>query len=279
MSEAGQTFLTKELRLRILSAIVMIAVTLIVTWVGDFSFRMLCAGIGAAVFYEWLKMAKAHSTAPERQLSGLLMATAGIIVLTAPGGALSFVMVGALAVLALFAAPMLGSTRWNAVGLAYASLAALSLALLRGGEVEGLKTVVFVFVVVWATDIMAYFVGRTFGGPKLAPAISPGKTWSGALGGTVFALVFGMFAAFMMETRLPVGALLVLIVALSVASQSGDLFESWLKRRFQVKDSSKLIPGHGGVMDRVDGLVAASLLLYVIGAVLADPDRPALAFF
>lgn len=279
MSEPGQNFLTKELRLRILSAIVMISVTLIVTWVGGFSFRMLCAGIGAAVFYEWLKMAKAHSTAPERQLSSLLMATAGIIVLTAPGGALSLLMVAALAVLALFAAPMLGSTRWNAIGLAYASFAALSLALLRGGDVEGLKTVVFVFVVVWSTDIMAYFVGRTFGGPKLAPAISPGKTWSGAVGGAVFALVLGMFAAFMMETRMAVGALITLIVMLSIVSQIGDLFESWLKRRFQVKDSSKLIPGHGGVMDRVDGLVAASLLLYVIGAVLADPDRPALAFF
>lgn len=279
MSEAGQTFLTKELRLRILSAVVMIAVTLIVTFVGGFSFRMLCAAIGGAVFYEWLKMAKAKTTASERQMSALLMTTAGIIVLTAPGGALSFVMVAALVLLAFFAAPMLGSTRWNAAGLAYASLAALSLALLRGDGVEGLKAVVFVFVVVWATDIMAYFVGRTFGGPKLAPSISPGKTWSGAAGGAVFALVFGMFAAFMMETRLPVAALLALILALSIASQIGDLFESWLKRRFQVKDSSKLIPGHGGVMDRVDGLVAASLLLYVVGAVLADADRPALAFF
>lgn len=279
MNEQPKAFLTKELRLRILSAIVMIAVALIVTWVGDFSFRMLCAGIGAAVFYEWLMMAKERSTAPERQLSALLMTAAGIVVLTAPGGALSFVMVAALAALAFSAAPMLGSTRWNAVGIAYASAAGLSLALLRGGDMDGLKAVLFVFVVVWTTDIMAYFVGRTFGGPKLAPSISPGKTWSGAVGGAVFALVLGMLAAFAMKTTMSVGFLFVLIVVLSVASQIGDLFESWLKRRFQVKDSSRIIPGHGGVMDRVDGLIAASLVLYTIGAILADPDRPALAFF
>lgn len=277
--EGGGFTISRELRLRILSALVMIVVTLIVTWVGGFSFRMLCAAVGGAVFYEWLRMARERSTAPERQVTGLLMATVGIIVLLAPGGALSFVMIGALVVLAAIAASMLGSTRWNAGGLAYAGAAALSLALLRGEEVDGFKAVVFVFIVVWATDIMAYFVGRALGGPKLAPAISPGKTWSGAIGGTGFAIVFGLIAAFVMEAQLSIAALAGLILLLSVVSQIGDLFESWLKRRFVVKDSSRLIPGHGGVMDRVDGLVAAALVLYALGAVLADPDRPALAFF
>jgi phosphatidate cytidylyltransferase len=115
---------------------------------------------------------------------------------------------------------------------------------LRGEDVEGLKTVVFVFVVVWSTDIMAYFVGRTFGGPKLAPAISPGKTWSGAVGGAVFALVLGMFAAFMMETRMAVGALFALIFVLSVASQIGDLFESG--RRSGCRKPAAIRRGSGG---------------------------------
>lgn len=279
MRTDGGAFLTRELQLRIVSAIVMIVVALTATWIGGLAFRLLCAAIAAAVFYEWLQMAKAHGTKPDRQLSTGLMVAICAVILAMPGGATGFAIVMALAALSAMAAPALDSSRWNAAGLFYAGIAGLSLALLRDVGLEGFKTVIFLFVIVWATDILAYFVGRTLGGPKLAPAISPGKTWSGACGGTLAALVLGLAAAMWMDTRLSLAALTVLILVLSATSQIGDLFESWLKRRFQVKDSSHIIPGHGGVMDRVDGLVAASLVLYVIGAILADPDGPGLAFF
>ncbi len=124
----------------------------------------------------------------------------------------------------------------------------------------------------WATDIFAYFVGRAVGGPKLAPHISPGKTWSGAIGGTAAAVI----AAALVGLWLPQSSTLLglLALALSVVSQAGDLFESWVKRRAGVKDSSHLIPGHGGVMDRVDGLVAAAVALYLIGAAAGGIGHP-----
>lgn len=277
--KAASGFVTKELRLRILSALVMIVVALTATWIGGLTFRILCIAIAGAVFYEWLQMAKAHAATTDRQISTGLMVAICAVILVVPDGLTSFAIIVALAALSAMAAQALGSSRWNGAGLLYAGLAGLSLALLRGTGLEGFKTVVFLFVVVWATDILAYFVGKALGGPKLAPAISPGKTWSGACGGTLAALILGLAAAFAMNMRLTVTAAIALILLLSVVSQIGDLFESWLKRRFQVKDSSHIIPGHGGVMDRVDGLVAASLVLYVVGAILIDPDTPALAFF
>jgi phosphatidate cytidylyltransferase len=129
---------------------------------------------------------------------------------------------------------------------------------------------IFIFAVVWATDILAYFTGRAIGGPKLAPRISPGKTWSGAIGGAVSGVIAGV-AVFLSHFSLDDVRIPLLALALSVASQIGDLFESYMKRRFGVKDSSRLIPGHGGVMDRVDGLVFAcfAALLFVLVQVMA----------
>lgn len=271
--------MTRELQLRIVSAVVMIAVALVATWIGGLAFRLLCAAIAAAVFYEWLQMANAHGPKKDGKLALPFMAAICVVIVAAPDGAVSFAIVLALAALSAIIASAMRSPRWNTAGLVYAGQAGLSLALLRGTGPEGFKTVVFLFVVVWATDILAYFVGRALKGPRLAPMISPGKTWSGAMGGTIAALILGFGVAIWMDTRLSLAALFVLILVLSAISQVGDLFESWLKRRFQVKDSSHIIPGHGGVMDRVDGLVAAGFALYVTGAVLAGSEAPALAFF
>ena len=171
-----------------------------------------------------------------------------------------------------------GQGSWTPAGLAYAGLSGVSLAWLRDGDQAGLLAILFLFAVVWATDIAAYFVGRSLGGPKLAPSISPGKTQSGALGGTVGGVLAGMaLAAFAGLGNLPL--LAVVAFLLSIVSQIGDLFESWVKRRHGVKDSGTLIPGHGGVMDRVDGLVAAAFALYAIGLMLGSADKPAQALF
>jgi phosphatidate cytidylyltransferase len=187
-------------------------------------------------------------------------------------------LIAILVVASAIAARIRGATQWEASGVAYAALSGFSLAYLRDDNHSGLIAILFLFAVVWATDIAAYFVGRAVGGPKLAPSISPGKTQSGALGGAVGGVVAGLLLAIAAGAGNLVQLGLVAL-ALSIVSQIGDLFESWVKRRHGCKDSSNLIPGHGGVMDRVDGLVAAAFALYVIGWIAAGAEHPALGLF
>ena len=143
-------------------------------------------------------------------------------------------------------------------GLIYIVLAMLALGWLRANPAAGLATILFLLAVVWSSDVGAYAAGRLIGGPRLAPSISPGKTWSGAAGGLVAAVIVGAVAARLWHG--PFGPAMVAAGALGIASQLGDLLESAAKRQFGVKDSSHLIPGHGGLLDRLDGLIAAALL-------------------
>jgi phosphatidate cytidylyltransferase len=148
---------------------------------------------------------------------------------------------------------------------------------LRNDPRYGLVAIIFLFAVVWTTDIAAYFAGRAFGGPKLAPRLSPKKTWSGALGGAIWAVMAAGIVAIMGGLpRLVVAALVGLV--LSVASQAGDLFESGLKRHYGAKDASQLIPGHGGLMDRLDGFIVAALLAAIVGLVRGGTDGAARGF-
>ena len=148
---------------------------------------------------------------------------------------------------------------WYIAGFLYAALAALALLWIRerADQADGLRLVLWVFIVVWSVDIGAYFSGRAIGGPKLAPSISPGKTWAGFYGGVAAATLLG--GAWVLYTGLhPVQLLLAPLFA--AAAQGGDLFESWMKRRAGVKDSGRWLPGHGGVFDRVDGLLPVAIL-------------------
>lgn len=268
-----------NLQQRVMSAIVLVAVALLLTWAGGVWYRLLCAAIGAAVLYEWLAMmlpreARAHATVLAVMLAlVLVLVLAGTPVIVQLAALLGAVVVGA----AHAAYERRGF--WPVAGIAYAGASAIALAALRGADGAGLAATLLLFAIVWATDILAYFVGRAIGGPKLAPAISPGKTWSGAIGGTVAGVAAGVAVAIAFGTWWSFAGMLLLALLLSVFSQIGDLFESRLKRMFSVKDSSQLIPGHGGVMDRVDGLVAAAFALFVVGALIAAPDQPAHAFF
>ena len=149
---------------------------------------------------------------------------------------------------------------WYGGGFLYALLAALSLLWIRDRADHGLALVLWVFLVTWSTDIGAYFAGRAIGGPKLAPAISPGKTWAGLYGGVAAATLIG--AAWALWNSLP-PAILLLAPLFAVAAQGGDLFESWMKRRSGRKDSGTWLPGHGGVFDRVDGLLPVAILTAV----------------
>ncbi|TPN88127.1 phosphatidate cytidylyltransferase [Mesorhizobium sp. CU2] len=267
-----------NLQQRVISAIVMAVVTLAVTWFGGLPFRLFSGAIAALIFYEWTRMSR-HAGGATLGVLPEVLTLVFIVALIAGLPAHWLLLLGAIVVAAVaIAARMRGAGRWEASGLAYAALSGFSLAYLRDDSHSGLVAILFLFAVVWATDIAAYFVGRAVGGPKLAPSISPGKTQSGALGGAVGGVVAGLLLAFAAGA----GNLLLLgfvALALSIVSQIGDLFESWVKRRHGAKDSSNLIPGHGGVMDRVDGLVAAGFALYVIGWVAAGADHPALGLF
>lgn len=268
-----------NLRQRVLSGIVLVAVALALTLAGGVWYRLLAAAIAGAVLYEWLAMSAPAGARAHRAVVAVLL---GLVLAMLLAGLPASTLLVALAVAVVASAAhaaYAGAGFWPVAGLAYAGLLGIALAALRGGDAAGLYATLFLFAVVWATDILAYFVGRALGGPKLAPSISPGKTWSGALGGTAAAILAGTAVASGLGSPLGWVALVALTLALSAVSQIGDLFESSIKRRFGVKDSSQLIPGHGGVMDRVDGLAAAAVALFSVGALLAGPDAPAAAFF
>ncbi len=267
-----------NLQLRTISALVMAVVVLGLTWFGGLPFRFFAALISAAIFYEWTRMTRPSPATGVGLLPEVLMAMFIVALLAGFSAPVLLLLVTVMVGIAALAASVRGAGQWDAGGLAYAGLSGLSLALLRDDDHSGLVAILFLFSVVWATDILAYFVGRRIGGPKLAPSISPGKTRSGALGGTVGGVIAGLVLAVVAGVE-NLAVLAVVALALSIVSQAGDLFESWVKRRHGAKDSSTLIPGHGGVMDRVDGLVAAALALYVIGWISASADHPAQGLF
>ena len=261
-----------NLQKRTLSAIVLIVVAVILTWIGGFAFGVLACAIGLSVLYEWQSISESRSTPLTSGLAWVCLASAMLVLLFTQH---VLTMIGILFAGAALIAFIGGrkSGYWPASGLIYAGFPAMALTLLRGDTGDGFAAILFLFAVVWATDIFAYFNGRALGGPKLAPRFSPNKTWSGAIGGTAAGVAAGVACASFITPgggiSLPFLALLISIVA-----QVGDLGESWMKRKFGIKDSGTLIPGHGGVMDRVDGLVAAAALLYVIGAILVTPETP-----
>jgi phosphatidate cytidylyltransferase len=162
---------------------------------------------------------------------------------------------------------------WIAGGIPYAGTLGVAPIVLRSDGEDGFLAVIFLFAVVWTTDIAAYFIGRAAGGPKLVPQVSPNKTWSGAIGGTLAAIVVALVLA---KTAALAGlfAVAMLAIVLSVSAQAGDAFESFLKRRFGAKDSSHLIPGHGGLMDRLDGFVTASVVAALIGLARGGFEAP-----
>lgn len=163
---------------------------------------------------------------------------------------------------------------WVVAGIGYAGVMFAAPVILRADAAHGLLAILLLFAVVWTTDIFGYFAGRAFGGPKLCPAISPKKTWSGAIAGTLGAMIVAVLLAGYFGTFNKV-AIAGIALLLSVTAQLGDLLESWVKRRFGAKDASQLIPGHGGVMDRLDGFWAAVFVGCAIGLLRGGFATPA----
>ena len=251
-----------DLRKRVLSAALLAPVALFCVWLGAEAWTALMAAAAIGLGMEWSVLCGMLPwRMPGLSVPLVLMLAGTASVLDHERVALIFLAVGALAVWRIAA------RRSLAAGVLYVGIPVTALIWLRGSDSVGRADVLFLVFVVWASDIGAYAFGRAFGGPKLAPAISPGKTWSGAAGGLLAAMLVGEAVAAVLSPS-ALGRAASIACALGIASQAGDLLESWIKRQFNVKDSGRLIPGHGGLLDRLDGLLAAAPVAAILAMLL-----------
>lgn len=269
----------RDLRKRFLSAALLAPAALLCVWLGAEAWTALMAAAAALLAWEWVKLC-GYST---RRVPGIavpaVVLAAGTLAVDARWLlAVLLLCVGAVAVGAVSGRfPPRGrpSNKWLGFGVLYIGLASVALIHLRGDASAGRLNVLFLFFTVWASDIGAYAAGRWLGGPKLAPSVSPNKTWAGAAGGLLSAVAVGAVTAYVMAsagTPAPTGRVLLVAGGIGVLAQIGDFFESWIKRRFDVKDSSSLIPGHGGLLDRLDGVLAAAPAAAVLGVLLGPGE-------
>jgi phosphatidate cytidylyltransferase len=268
-----------NLLLRVASAAVLGPLVLVLAYIGGWLFFLLCAAAAAGVLWEWTKLVA--DSADARILLPGFSALLFALVLTAldePGAAAGMIFIGAALAAGVMAAwprrfPARNPLVWGSCGILYAGIAYLGPALIRRDAAWGFVAVLFVAMTVWTTDISAYAVGRTLGGPLLWPRISPNKTWAGAVGGVLGGVAAGTSVAYAsgVDKLVAVG---VVAFVLSVLTQAGDLFESAVKRRFGAKDAGSLIPGHGGLMDRLDGFLLAAFVALLIGILRQGPDAP-----
>ena len=249
------------LRPRILSAIVMAAVALVALGAGRPGFNLLVVAGAAILAWEWTRLCGGGRfgwTGVVQTVAALAVVAAAIL-----GEPWLGVLLGVGGIVGGYVAARVSGRdhpRWIAAGVAYIGLPCMALIWLRA-EPGGGSLILWLLLAVWATDIGAFFAGRLIGGPLLAPRLSPKKTWAGLAGGAVSAALIGLVLP-SFDAHTPPGLTLALAgVIVAVTAQAGDLGESWVKRRFGVKDASQLIPGHGGLFDRVDGLLAAALVL------------------
>jgi phosphatidate cytidylyltransferase len=266
-----------SLKGRILSAIVLApAVLALVIW-GTWPFALLAAVAVVLLAIEWRHLITAHIDVKSGDLAGLAACVVALLVLFLGtigyyGLAMLTMLLGA-ALASLIANVIGASAIWAGAGVFYLSLPMLAMIWLRAVPQIGLTILLWLIFVVWATDIMAYFVGRQIGGRRLAPSISPGKTWAGLWGGVAGAAIVGAgFALFVGPFRLLPS--IILAAGLACVAQFGDLVESALKRKAGVKDSGGLIPGHGGLFDRLDGLLFAAPVLALVALIAEGQGWP-----
>jgi phosphatidate cytidylyltransferase len=258
---------TSELALRVASAIVMAALALATAYYDGWPFALFWTIAAMLVLREWLTMAGiAGWSRSAAWITGCasIAAAGGLAEITERFEPMAVPVLLAGAVVA--AALGRGARGWAAAGVLYAGVIAVVPIDLRGHPAHGLVAILWAFAVVWLTDICAYFIGRAVGGPKLWPAVSPKKTWSGFIGGVTGGTVAALAVVWVARHQFGLGwysgpALFAMTLAASVISQGGDLLESSMKRHFGAKDASHLIPGHGGVMDRLDSFWAVCVFL------------------
>ncbi|WP_088342514.1 MULTISPECIES: phosphatidate cytidylyltransferase [Rhodomicrobium] len=264
---------TRELSVRIYSALILVAVALFLTLTSLESFAVLITLFIAAMAWEWGRLVR--NSGFDAAFFVQLAATAIASWATVRGCLSCALFAVILGTIGVFAVRAFKDERpqawWSAAGVYYAGLPAIALIWLRSDAAYGWQAILYIFAIVWTTDSAAYVFGRWLGGPKLAPRISPKKTWSGLIGGALAAGLAGLiFGILIGESN---GRLALLAIGLAAVAQLGDLGESALKRVFGMKDSSGLIPGHGGVLDRIDGLVVVAVAAGIIAWSL-DPANP-----
>jgi phosphatidate cytidylyltransferase len=269
-----------NLTLRVASAAVLAPVTLAISYVGGWIFYALCAVAAGGILWEWVSLAS-HRADPRVLAPGwfALFGAMLLIGLSLPAGSIGVVAIGALVAGSIVAALPRATDEalapaWAAGGVIYAGALLIAPAILRSDPQWGLVALLFLFANVWATDIFAFFCGRAIGGPLLWPRVSPKKTWAGAIGGLAGGVAASVAVAYASGVG-KLGIVGVMACVLSVLAQAGDLFESSVKRRFGAKDASRLIPGHGGLMDRLDGFIAAALAALLIGIIHQGMAAPA----
>jgi phosphatidate cytidylyltransferase len=270
---------TQNFLRRTASALVLAPLAILAAYLGGWIFAAVCAATAMLVLWEWSALTRSDNRLILGAGLPALLAAAVSAQVGAPGVAILVIAAGAFIAAILMAArprpdQPANAAEWAAAGIVYAAIMLVSPIQLRQDPQMGFAALLFLFATVWSTDIFAYLVGRKIGGPLLWPRLSPKKTWAGVVGGLAGGVVAGSIVAYASAgTHLAIGGVLALI--LSIAAQVGDLLESAVKRRFGVKDASALIPGHGGVMDRVDGLLVAALVAVLIGALRFDTATPA----
>lgn len=258
---------SRNLLTRVIAALVLAPLAIAIAWAGGPLWVALVTLASIGLYVEWLMIVGAGQERLTVAAGTAALVVSGVCLALGHNEYSLIVLVIGTAAVAVVSQRL---RSWSVIGFCYAAAAEFASALVRLDGIYGFIALIFVMLIVWVTDIGGYFAGRGIGGPKLWSRVSPKKTWAGAVGGFVASLaVAAGFAAFDFGKMAP---LLLLGALLSVVSQSGDLFESAVKRRFGVKDSSQIIPGHGGLLDRLDGFVAAIVLAALFGLLRGDAD-------
>ncbi len=270
-SRPARTFNFSDLGPRILSALVLVAAAVATLVTGGVMFALFWLAAGVAVLWEWQRLIGGERQLPRLIVGGAALTLAAAFAAESGADIGMAVVLAAAGALALLAGPE--KRLWAAAGMVYAGVLVVAVIALRESFPYGRIAIAWLFAVVWGTDVMAYFGGRLIGGPKFWPRVSPSKTWSGTLTGVVSGALLGLAVA-LWSPPTPIAWPPILALGLIVAmiAQAGDFFESGVKRHFGVKDSSNLIPGHGGVMDRLDGFITAAAGAALIGALRGLPS-------
>ena len=261
-----------DLGVRAASALVLAPLTLLVVYQGGICFTIFAITLGLLMAYEWVAIVHSGNI---RQFALHALAVVGAGLVFEVSGVWASILV--VIIFTIMSSITINSfarsaTAWSFLGVPYVALPVLAFQVLRHNDAWGPESIIWCMIIVWSADVLAYFSGRTIGGPKLAPRLSPKKTWAGLAGAVIGAMIASI--VFSVIEKIALWPLVGLAAFMALAEQGGDIFESALKRRYEVKDSSDLIPGHGGALDRVDGLITVVFLAALIGF-LRNATNPA----